>query len=69
MELMFQIPARTTDTTNSLLNHIYTNEMGSDKLKFSAMKWEFSDDDSTFALIKSKTAEPKDGKTWHQGRI
>ena len=34
--------------------------MRSDKLKFGAMKCEFSDHDLTFASMKSKTAEPKE---------
>ena len=53
------VPTRTTITTNSLLDHIYTKEMRSDKLKFDVMKCEFSYHDLTFALIKSKTAEQK----------
>ena len=39
---------RTIDPTNSLLDHIYTNEMRSDKLKFGIMKREFSNHDLTF---------------------
>ena len=34
--------------------------MRSDKLKFGAMKCEFSDHDLTFASIKSKTTEPRE---------
>ena len=34
--------------------------MRSDKFKFGLMKCEFSDHDLTFALMKSKTAEPKE---------
>ena len=58
--MLINVPTETTDTTNSLLDHIYANEMRSDKLKFGVMKCEFSDHDLTFALIKSTTAQPKE---------
>ena len=54
------VPMRTTDTSSVLVDHIYTNKMRSDKLKFGVMKCEFPDHDFAFGLTQFKTTEPKE---------